>query len=472
MLALYLDSDDDDTSGKNVLKVRSFWWTTEVIICFCLSFQQKLFFVFNCLRRRSVGRFAPALKYSHLFVAVLYITFGCVCAMHMTDVSSFKHFNYFKDYKETSESRVVFDVTRVVVSFSLLFTIPVESLVIVTVWRRVWRRYRRYQRTASYGAHRAAGAYAPVNGGVEGGGHDHDDSDDETLEGRGGSPAAAAARVNDRMCCQMISLFSSRDRDSDDDGVTDLKPPPSPHASRHTVSTACISANNSLEQRSSHPYRDHSFDTAYSHPPPSAFKSNTTDDNLKTLSEGSSTGSSGFGSNVSPPITPTRKKRTVSFQDEASTSPRPLASPAARNLHAQQRHTPRHVSSSLAGSNLLLAAESPYLLAQGKDHHHLNHHSDTDTDRHCHKNELEQADRLPFPGSHLVSAHDRVSEVSLNDGVSVMSSCLAGANELGLDVEEVRDATSFGSLCLLLARSLACLCCTCWLTSNFISCHV
>lgn len=421
ILVRYLDNPDE-SNGKNVLKVRSLWWTTEVIICFCLSFQQKLFFVFNCLRRRSVGRFAPAVQYSHLFVALLYITFGCVCAVHMTDVTNFKHFNYFKDYKDTSESRAIFDITRTVVSFSLLFTIPVESLVIVTVWRRLWRRYRRHLKSTSYHAHEqhASVLYAPVN---HSGGPECEESDDEDMRRR-------AARVNDRMCCyEMASLLpwheSVDDEDSDIHNEKSLEKANSSHvSSRHTLSTACTTTNNSVER---YLRRVDTFDTT-NHSQQSSFKSNTTDDNLKAIScnlSESSNGSHGFVS--TPPITPTRKKRTVSFQDE-STPPRPLASPMNRNDPNNVHNTPHHLRSSLMNSSIHLAAESPHILNQ--------------------QNNFRPPPPTNSPNPYLAVSQERVSEINLNDGASVASSFL-GSTSVFRDVSTSHDFEEVSKLYLV-----------------------
>ena len=350
-----------------------------MVICFSLSFQQKLFFVFNCLRRRSVARFAPAVKASHLFVALLYITFGCVCALHMTDVTNFKHFNYFKDYKQTNESRVVFDITRTIVSFSLLFTIPVESLVIVTVWRRLWRRYNRYKKSISYiSVEQSGGNINDIeHHGVAN--DDDDESDDESMQRR-------TAEVNDRVCCfEMSSFFNHQHEDNvqrrDGNYSDDINDPrKQTSSSRQTVSTACTTTNNSVER---YLRRVNTFDTPDLLTVPSAsYKANTTSDNMKTISSAisetsnTSSGFSGSGSRTPPltPRTPPRKSRTVSFQDEGA-SPRPLSSPmrnSNRHNHQNQNH-PSH-SNTMQRTNrdshvdmntsIHLAAESPHLVSQ------------------------------------------------------------------------------------------------------------
>ena len=345
ILIRYIDNPDE-SNGMNVMKIRPLWWTTEVILCFCLTFQQKLFFVFNCLRRRSLKRFAPAVQCSHLFVAALYITFGGVCAIHFSDVDNFQDFNYFNDYKQTSESRAVFDVTRTTVLLSLLFTIPVESLVIVTVWRRLRRRYIKYKKSLMY--IRGTCEYNPVNG---------DDDDDDCYD----KTYQLAARQNDQFCCLQLQeyIFGNGTLEGEEedkcDKCDDITPAKrvvadcNPDARKNTVSTACTMTNESFDQALP---RANTFDPSVlaTASASASYKSNTTDDNMKSVSSAISDASG---------CSPARRPRQVSFQDEKT----PTRPPFPSNNY-NTKDSPCNQSTNVNNTSIHLAADSPNLFAQ------------------------------------------------------------------------------------------------------------
>jgi amino acid permease len=78
-----------------------------------LNSSQKLFFVYNCLRRRSVARIRHAITASHCFVGIMYLLFGVLAALNSTRASDTDlTLNYFAHYGAVEGPKLVYEITR------------------------------------------------------------------------------------------------------------------------------------------------------------------------------------------------------------------------------------------------------------------------------------------------------------------------------------------------------------------------
>lgn len=152
------DVDTSDTaSTKRVDTPKDASWSALLIVIFCYSYNQKVFMIYSCLRRRTADRWGVAVKRANLIISVLYIgepiciIFSLICLMLDLVFGTFgyvsrdrigepmDHHDYFIDNRD--ENKVVFDVARIMVAFCLLLTIPVDCLVSNTTFRRIAGRY-------------------------------------------------------------------------------------------------------------------------------------------------------------------------------------------------------------------------------------------------------------------------------------------------------------------------------------------
>ena len=93
MCVLYLGAGKEE-----VLKPQSQWWAVTFVIVFCYSYNQRVFAVYRCMRRRSTERFAVAVRRANLSVTLLYIAFGITGYLTMARLNiDLDNFNYFLD---------------------------------------------------------------------------------------------------------------------------------------------------------------------------------------------------------------------------------------------------------------------------------------------------------------------------------------------------------------------------------------
>lgn len=163
--AFVVDRDANSTpiSIEAVTHCKSQWWAVGFIVTLCFSYNQKTFSVYSCLRRRSAKRWQFAVKRATSLIVVLYLTFGIFGYLsHIEDGDQLNRFNYYLDFD--SGGSAFFDITRSIVSASLLLTMPVDCLVAATTLRRVYLRARCAQGLALLG--KRIGARCPAACGI------------------------------------------------------------------------------------------------------------------------------------------------------------------------------------------------------------------------------------------------------------------------------------------------------------------
>lgn len=180
--------DYSSTGGEgerydSVLGIKDNWWIAVFVITLCFSYNQKAFVVYNCLRRRSPSRWKWSVQWAHVIMAVIYVLLGNFG--YLSDVDALasadgahsqcrNKFDYFSTYHEHAD-KTLFHVARCVVAVSLLMAFPVDSLVAVTTWKRVQRRYERFVRSVKAGEY----DYGSGRSHVDSGSHSHTGSGDE-----------------------------------------------------------------------------------------------------------------------------------------------------------------------------------------------------------------------------------------------------------------------------------------------------
>mmetsp|Transcript_57340 Transcript_57340/g.112890 ORF Transcript_57340/g.112890 Transcript_57340/m.112890 type:complete len:753 (+) Transcript_57340:109-2367(+) len=129
-----------DTSAMDLITPQSEWWTVMFVVVFCFSYNQRVFAVYRCLKRRNTDRWTHAVAKASTCVTVLYLLFGIAGYLTMARKGiKLDNFNFFLD--DRGENIVLYNVARVVVVSSLLLTIPVDSLIASSTWRRLYSRY-------------------------------------------------------------------------------------------------------------------------------------------------------------------------------------------------------------------------------------------------------------------------------------------------------------------------------------------
>lgn len=133
------DSRSQDT--EDVVRPRSLFWTVQLVATFCFSYHQKIFSVFNCLKStsRNSETWRRIVIRVHVLISVLYILFGAMGSLSIKNEDNMKY-NYFKNYNATG-SQLIFDIARGIFACCLLCTFPVDCLVAVNAYRRMWRKY-------------------------------------------------------------------------------------------------------------------------------------------------------------------------------------------------------------------------------------------------------------------------------------------------------------------------------------------
>lgn len=104
-----------DTSATDLVTPQSEWWTVMFVVVFCFSYNQRVFAVYRCLKRRNTERWAQAVRKASISVTVLYLLFGIAGYLTMARRGlKLDNFNYFLD--DHGENIVLFNVARYVLA--------------------------------------------------------------------------------------------------------------------------------------------------------------------------------------------------------------------------------------------------------------------------------------------------------------------------------------------------------------------
>jgi hypothetical protein len=128
-----------DTTFQELCRPKGYWWAIVFISVYSFSSNQKVLTIYSSLRRRTSSRWQIAMGRSLTVIFILYTLFG-ICGYIAKDQRDLRidGFNFF--LSDQHEKHVVFDPARSMVAFSLLLTLPVDSLVAATTWRRLWAK--------------------------------------------------------------------------------------------------------------------------------------------------------------------------------------------------------------------------------------------------------------------------------------------------------------------------------------------
>ena len=87
------------------------WWTVMFVVIFCFSYNQRVFAVYRCLKRRNTERWAKAVGKASVSVTILYILFGIGGYLTMARKGiNLDNFNYFLD--DRGEDSILYNVSR------------------------------------------------------------------------------------------------------------------------------------------------------------------------------------------------------------------------------------------------------------------------------------------------------------------------------------------------------------------------
>jgi hypothetical protein len=97
------------------------------------------------MRKRTPVRWAQSTLHGHIAIAVYFILFGCLGFLYFQRINKDVGPDYFDVYSNefSKNMKIVFDIARVAMAFSLLFKVPVDCLVSVSSIRKLRRRYLR-----------------------------------------------------------------------------------------------------------------------------------------------------------------------------------------------------------------------------------------------------------------------------------------------------------------------------------------
>jgi len=127
---------------REVTRIRNQWWALIFIGIYGYSYNQKVLTIYSSLRRRTASRWKVAVQKSTVGITLLYLLFGILGFVSKQRKGiKLDTFNFFLD--NSDENQIVFDPARAMIAFSLLMTIPVDCLIAVTSWRRMFAKYRK-----------------------------------------------------------------------------------------------------------------------------------------------------------------------------------------------------------------------------------------------------------------------------------------------------------------------------------------
>jgi amino acid permease len=95
----------------DLITPRSQWWTVMFVVVFCFSYNQRVFAVYRCLKRRNTERWTNAVGKASFSVTLLYLLFGIAGYLTMARKGiKMDNFNYFLD--DRGENIVLYNVAR------------------------------------------------------------------------------------------------------------------------------------------------------------------------------------------------------------------------------------------------------------------------------------------------------------------------------------------------------------------------
>ena len=105
---LYLCSD---ASVADLITPKTQWWTVMFVVVFCFSYNQRVFAVYRCLKRRSTQRWTNAVRKASCGVTVLYLLFGIAGYLTLARKGvELDNFNYFLD--DRGKNIVMYNIAR------------------------------------------------------------------------------------------------------------------------------------------------------------------------------------------------------------------------------------------------------------------------------------------------------------------------------------------------------------------------
>lgn len=128
-----------ETTVKELCRPKGYWWAIIFISVYSFSCNQKVLTIYSSLRRRTAARWQVAMLRALTAIFLLYTLFG-ICGYIAKDRRDIRIDNLDFFLSDLHEQRRVFDPARALVAFSLLITLPVDSLVAATTWRRLWAK--------------------------------------------------------------------------------------------------------------------------------------------------------------------------------------------------------------------------------------------------------------------------------------------------------------------------------------------
>lgn len=128
-----------ETTVKELCRPKGYWWAIIFISVYSFSCNQKVLTIYSSLRRRTAARWQVAMQRALTAIFLLYTLFG-ICGYIAKDRRDIRIDNLDFFLSDLHEQRHVFDPARALVAFSLLITLPVDSLVAATTWRRLWAK--------------------------------------------------------------------------------------------------------------------------------------------------------------------------------------------------------------------------------------------------------------------------------------------------------------------------------------------
>ena len=95
----------------DLITPQSEWWTVMFVVVFCFSYNQRVFAVYRCLKRRNTDRWTHAVAKASTCVTVLYLLFGIAGYLTMARKGiKLDNFNFFLD--DRGENIVLYNVAR------------------------------------------------------------------------------------------------------------------------------------------------------------------------------------------------------------------------------------------------------------------------------------------------------------------------------------------------------------------------
>lgn len=130
---------------RTILNPTDDWWISIFVIMICFSYNQKVFAIHTCFRNNQntiSKKWNSILKKAHLLLGAVYIIFGIFGSLTVFNEGSSVSTNFFLETNDiTTTNKTFFNILRLVVSFSLLFSLPGHCLSASTTTKRMFKRF-------------------------------------------------------------------------------------------------------------------------------------------------------------------------------------------------------------------------------------------------------------------------------------------------------------------------------------------